>query len=162
MCNASRFLLCLLAVLCLWHGEIPGRLLVAPLEVLAELLAPEWAVRWHVEAEDMTLALEAWPGQRRGLPEFRGMTEVLEARVPLRHLLPFVLALVACAFCLAYRGSGWRICLVALAAALPLFALVHGLGLLELSLAQRASAVGDGYTGSAWLTLMLWLEAGGR
>ena len=52
--------------------------------------------------------------------------------------------------------------MVALAAALPLFALVHGLGLLELSLAQRASAVGDGYTGSAWLTLMLWLEAGGR
>lgn len=163
MPSTSRFLPCLLAVPSLWHGEDLCRLLLPPLQALTGLLAPRWWVQWSLDAPAGALALVAWPRSATFLPALALPDGALQAHFPLHHLLlPLALALAASGLCAAGRGWRWALPMLALLLTLPVFALVQGLGLVELSLARHASRLGLVYDGSPWLPLMLGLEAGGR
>ena len=160
---APRLLPCLLAVLCLSHGDVLYLHLLPLLEALTALLAPRWWVHWSLDAPSLELALAVYPRAPGLLPALGLSDGTLQASFPIRHLLlPVAVALATSGVCAARRAACWWWGSLALAATLPFFALIQGLGLVELSLARRAATVGFDYGGSAWLPLMLGMEAGGR
>ena len=152
----------LLVVLGFWHGDVLLRGLAPSLELIGNLFAPGWSLQWVVDGPDMELVLHASPRT----PRFLAPSVVLPAgtglqsRVPLRPLLlPVALGWL----CLAVARPPFELRLfAAITAWLPVASLIEALGLVELSLAREAAALGYEQPELPWLLLLGVLEAGGR